>query len=198
MERFGLAALGGVQAGVRGGGASWQAVPFGSLRLPAFSQGAYAEGFWLSRHREYNRLSWNELDWRGIREQLGHVAEGLAVSGPQVEPELSFVAEGLPERTFLEMWFGYGEPSPVRVDGDMAMGYGQHRLCALANLPMCEEDRALMSLGPEGFGGLDVLSADALVPVLVDRRRVAGISLMDDAALTSPDDGDDPIFPKAA
>lgn len=148
----------------------WMGVPVESLVLPAVGDpydGRNDDAFWLSRWREYRGLEWERLDWASIRRGVTRAACCL---GPGHAPELSFEVPGLDERMFIEMWFGYGDPpvaARLEPDGSYLVTYGQHRICALMDFPMGEQDRRLMGLGDEGFAPGGPLGPATVVPVLV-------------------------------
>lgn len=154
-----------------GSQAVWTSVPLGQLEFPQVPEpydGAFDDDFWPSRHEEYNRLEWDAMDWQSVREQLAKTAQRLE-SHPEPCPELELDAPSLRERTFLEMWFGYGDPSveaQARGDGRYLVGYGQHRICAYADYPMDERDRDLMHIPACGFMPTGPLPATARIPVL--------------------------------
>lgn len=84
--------------------------------------------------------------------------------------ELEFDVPSIRERTFLEMWFGYGDPSVEvrrRADGRFDVGYGQHRICAVADYPMPARDRRLMRLGDAGFLPRGPLADGMRIPAIV-------------------------------
>ena len=84
--------------------------------------------------------------------------------------DLEFDVPSIRERTFLEMWFGYGDPSVEvrrRADGRFDVGYGQHRICAVADYPMPVRDRRLMRLGDAGFLPRGPLADATRIPVIV-------------------------------
>lgn len=93
--------------------AVWKAVPLGRLEFPQVSEpydGAFDDDFWPSRHEEYNRLEWDAMDWNAIRSQMDLASDQLE-KHPEASPDLEFDVPSIRERTFLEMWFGYGDPS---------------------------------------------------------------------------------------
>ncbi|OZG61189.1 hypothetical protein BMYO_0488 [Bifidobacterium myosotis] len=93
--------------------AVWKAVPLGRLEFPQVSEpydGAFDDDFWPSRHEEYNRLEWDAMDWNAIRSQMNLASDQLE-KHPDASPDLEFDVPSIRERTFLEMWFGYGDPS---------------------------------------------------------------------------------------
>lgn len=172
--------------------AVWKAVPLGRLEFPQVSEpydGAFDDDFWPSRHEEYNRLEWDAMDWNAIRSQMDLASEQLE-KHPEASPELEFDVPSVRERTFLEMWFGYGDPSveatsisgnrtgdtgqedaanqnaPESTPTRYRVGYGQHRICAYADYPMGARDRSLMRIPVSGFLPTGPLSPDTLIPVL--------------------------------
>ena len=171
--------------------AVWKAVPLGRLEFPRVSEpydGAFDDDFWPSRHEEYNRLEWDAMDWNAIRSQIDSASEQLE-KHPEASPELEFNVPSVRERTFLEMWFGYGDPSveataisgnrtggtgqentarhaPESTPTRYRVGYGQHRICAYADYPMGARDRSLMRIPVSGFLPTGPLSPDTLIPVL--------------------------------
>lgn len=145
--------------------AHWQSVTLAELGLDGEGQG----DFWPSRHEEYNRLEWDRMDWGAVRRELGRVAD-LVDESHATHPELEFSVPTMRERTFLEMWFGYGDPSvEARRDaaGRLAVGYGKHRICALADYPMSANDRSLMRLPDTGFTPAGPMSGKARIPLIV-------------------------------
>ncbi|KAA8816937.1 hypothetical protein CSQ85_10870 [Bifidobacterium rousetti] len=153
-----------------GSQAMWRAVPLGRLELPQASEpyeGAFDDDFWPSRHEEYNRLEWDKMDWQSIREQMDRASDQLE-QHPETSPELEFDVPSIRERTFLEMWFGYGDPSvEATADNDRyRVGYGQHRICAYADYPMGTRDRNLMRIPASGFLPTGPLSPNTRIPVL--------------------------------
>ena len=148
--------------------AYWQAVTLNDLGLNRASQ-VVDNDFWPSRHKEYNRLEWDQMDWEAVRRELTRTAE-LVRGRQQTCPELEFEVPSMRERTFLEMWFGYGDPSVEarhNNDGSLDVGYGRHRICALADYPMSEHDRDLMRLPATGFTPEGPLAGNTCVPVIV-------------------------------
>lgn len=151
--------------------ACWQAVTLNDLGLNRDSQ-TMDDNFWPSRHQEYNRLEWDQMDWEAVRRELTHTAE-LVRDSQQSRPELEFEVPSMRERTFLEMWFGYGDPSVEarhNADGSLNVGYGRHRICALADYPMSKHDRDLMRLPETGFTPEGPLAGSTFVPVIVHRN----------------------------
>ncbi|WP_055427704.1 hypothetical protein [Bifidobacterium aesculapii] len=157
-----------------GSNATWRAVPLGRLEFPQASEpyeGAFDDDFWPSRHEEYNRLEWDRMDWNAVRRQMNRVSDRLERQ-PETSPELEFDVPSIRERTFLEMWFGYGDPSveATAVDGTAStryrVGYGQHRICAYADYPMGTRDRGLMRIPASGFLPSGPLSPGTRIPVL--------------------------------
>ena len=154
-----------------GSRARWTSVPLGRLEFPQVPKpysGDFDDDFWPSRHEEYNRLEWDAMDWQAVRDQLSQAAQRLE-RHPEQQPELEFDAPSLRERTFLEMWFGYGDPSVEASetdDGHYRIGYGQHRICAYADYPMDERDRDLMRIPPTGFLPSGPLPPTTRIPVL--------------------------------
>ena len=156
-------------------GCVWRAIRLGDLVLPDASDprnGVYSPDFWISRHSEYNALQWHRIDWTLVRRELMHVAEQLA-EHPEEYPQLELAYQTIRERTFLEMWFGYGDPCceafPLG-DGRYRIGYGQHRICPVANYPLPSEAAALMKLADGAFTPGELpLPADTLLPMLVVR-----------------------------
>ena len=154
-------------------GCVWRALRLGDLVLPDAPDprsGVYGPDFWISRHSEYNALQWHRIDWRLVRDQLAAAARQLAAS-PEESPQLELAFRTIRERTFLEMWFGYGDPCceayPLG-DGRYRIGYGQHRICPVANFPLPAEAAALMKLPDGSFTpGEPPLPRDALLPMLV-------------------------------
>lgn len=168
MESFALTA-----ENARRGQAKWGAVELGRLVFPSVPDpygGDFPPEFWLSRHAEYNRLQWERIDWEAVRRELSRAAAHLAEAGEEL-PEFEFSVPTLRERTYIEMWFGYGEPAPVEArslgDGRFEVGYGQHRICAYADYPLGEADSALMKVGPRGFVPDPPLPPDTRIPMLV-------------------------------
>ena len=151
--------------------AAWHSVPLGQLEFPQVPEpydGTFDDDFWPSRHSEYNRLEWDAMDWDAIREQLGNAADQFE-RHPQSHPDLELEAPTIRERTFLEMWFGYGDPSVEASDtgdGHYRVGYGQHRVCAYADYPMNSRDRTLMRIPESGFLPSGPLAPDTRIPVL--------------------------------
>ena len=151
----------------------WRAVRLGDLVLPDASDprsGAYASDFWISRHSEYNALQWHRIDWTLVRRELARVAARLS-GHPEELPQLELEYRTIRERTFLEMWFGYGDPCceafPMG-DGRYRIGYGQHRICPVANYPLPPEAARLMKLAGGAFTPGELpLPEDALLPMLV-------------------------------
>lgn len=154
-------------------GCAWQAIRLGDLVLPDASgprAGVYAPDFWVSRHSEYNALQWHRIDWALVRRELARVA-GQLVAAPEEFPQLELDYQTIRERTFLEMWFGYGDPCceafPLD-DGRYRIGYGQHRICPVANFPLPANAATLMKLAGGAFTpGEPPLSEDTLLPMLV-------------------------------
>lgn len=157
----------------------WRAVPLGSLLLPSAPNpraGHYGDSFWAERASEYRALQWRNIDWELVRAELGRAARQLAVH-PEAEPSLELAFETIRERTFLEMWFGYGDPCIEAFptgDGRFRIGYGQHRICPVANFPLSDEDAARMGFSDGRFSPGGPLPADTLLPVLVRKRREDG------------------------
>ena len=155
-----------------GPNAVWQTIPLGSLEFPQAPEpydGDFDDDFWPSRHEEYNRLQWDAMDWHAIRDQIGKAANRLE-RRPEANPELEFDVPSVRERTFLEMWFGYGDPSVEAIktdDGRYQVGYGQHRICAYADYPMGARDRDLMHIPDTGFLPTGPLSPDTRIPMLM-------------------------------
>lgn len=155
-----------------GPSATWESVALGQLIFPQVPEpyaGDFDNTFWPSRHEEYNRLEWDALDWNTVRNQLHKVTDQLAEQ-PSMQPELEFEVPSIRERTFLEMWFGYGDPSVEASrtgSNQYKVGYGQHRICAYADYPMCSRDRELMRISPSGFLPSGPLSPDTRIPILV-------------------------------
>lgn len=148
-------------------GAYWQSVALADLGLDGGKQ--EDTDFWPSRHEEYNRLEWDRMDWNAVRRELDHVA-AIVDSCHATHPELEFSVPSMRERTFLEMWFGYGDPSvEARRDaaGHLAVGYGKHRICALADYPMSASDRSLMRLPDSGFTPAGPMPGDSRIPLIV-------------------------------
>lgn len=160
-----------------GPSATWQSVALGQLIFPQVREpyaGDCDDDFWPSRHEEYNRLEWDALDWNAVRTQLHKVTDQLAEQ-PSMQPELEFDVPSIRERTFLEMWFGYGDPSVEahRVGQDRyEVGYGQHRICAYADYPMQPRDRDLMRIPASGFLPSGPLSPNTRIPMLIHDAAV--------------------------
>ena len=154
-------------------GCEWQAIRLVDLVLPDAPDpcaGEYDEDFWISRHSEYNALQWHRTDWAMVRRELTRAAAQL-VDRPEESPQLELAYRTIRERTFLEMWFGYGDPCceafPLG-DGRYRIGYGQHRICPVANYPLPPTAAALMKLEAGAFTpGEPSLSEDTLLPMLV-------------------------------
>ena len=164
-----------------GASATWESVALGQLTFPQVPkpyEGDFDSDFWPSRHEEYNRLEWDALDWQAIRTQLDNVA-GKLEQQPSPQPELEFDVPSVRERTFLEMWFGYGDPSVEahRIGQDRyEVGYGQHRICAYADYPMQPGDRDLMRIPASGFLPGEPLSPDTRIPMLIHDAAADGMS----------------------
>ena len=156
-------------------GCVWRAIRLGDLVLPDASDprnGAYSPDFWISRHSEYNALQWHRIDWVLVRRELTRAAERL-VEHPEECPQLELAYRTIRERTFLEMWFGYGDPCceafPMG-NGRYRIGYGQHRICPVANYPLPVDAATLMKLTDGAFTpGEPPLPEDTLLPMLVIR-----------------------------
>ena len=151
--------------------ATWRSVPISALSFPSVPNpyaGEFAPDFWLERYREYNGLRWHELDWARIRASLARTAAQLKAS-PSAAPTLELGAETIDERMFLEMWFGYGDPTvkAARTADGLVVRYGQHRICALADFPLSPSDCALLRVGQRGFVDDGPLPADTALPILV-------------------------------
>ncbi|KAA8825721.1 hypothetical protein EMO92_04445 [Bifidobacterium reuteri] len=117
--------------------AVWKAVPLGRLEFPQVREpydGAFDDDFWPSRHEEYNRLEWDAMDWNAIRSQMDSASEQLE-KHPEASPELEFNVPSARERTFLEMWFGYGDPSveATAISGNRTGGTGHTENTDTAN-----------------------------------------------------------------
>ncbi|OZG64525.1 hypothetical protein BHAP_0986 [Bifidobacterium hapali] len=160
-----------------GSAAVWKSVALGQLTFPQAPnpyEADFDDTFWTSRHEEYNRLEWDTLDWHAIRTQLSNVAHKLEQQ-PDSQPELEFDVPSIRERTFLEMWFGYGDPSVEahRIGQDRyEVGYGQHRICAYADYPMQPRDRDLMRIPASGFLPSGPLSPNTHIPMLIHDATV--------------------------
>ena len=164
MEAFSLTANNNI-----GPEAVWTSIPLEQLDLPKASEGTLDKDFWPSRHEEYNRLEWDAMDWHAVRDQLGKVADRLERQ-PDSNPELEFTVPTMRERTFLEMWFGYGDPSVEARSTDhdrYHVAFGQHRICAYADYPMSEHDRDVMRIPESGFLPSGPLSPNTRIPMLV-------------------------------
>ena len=154
-------------------GCVWRAIRLGDLVLPDAPDprnGVYAPDFWISRHSEYNALQWHRIDWALVHRELTRAAEQL-VEHPEECPQLELAYRTIRERTFLEMWFGYGDPCceafPMG-NGRYRIGYGQHRICPVANYPLSSEAAILMKLSDGAFTpGEPPLPEDTLLPMLV-------------------------------
>lgn len=154
-------------------GCVWRAIRLGDLVLPDAADsraGVYSPDFWIARHSEYNALQWHRIDWALVRRELMRVSEQLAGHSEEF-PQLELGYRTIRERTFLEMWFGYGDPCCEAFpagDGRYRIGYGQHRICPVANYPLPVEAAALMKLANGAFTpGEPPLSEDVLLPMLV-------------------------------
>lgn len=151
--------------------AHWRSVALDDLALgqEALGNEANETDFWPSRHEEYNRLEWDRMDWGAVRRELGRAAAIVDVADAAC-PELEFIVPSMRERTFLEMWFGYGDPSVEAcpdATGRLAVGYGKHRIRAVADYPMSPRDRSLMRLPDTGFTPDGPLPGATRIPLIV-------------------------------
>lgn len=142
---------------------TWRAVTLGDLSVPHPDA-----DFWAERCREYRALQWNRMDWAFIREQLERIAvqlQGVSCS----QPEISVIGGTERERSFLEMWFGYGDPRcAARVRGGrLEVTSGRHRVLAVSNQPLDEEDARYLGLDGNAFAPGDPLPKSALLPIFV-------------------------------
>lgn len=146
--------------GARG---AWRAVRIGSMGLPAGTG-----DFWAERCREYRALQWNQMDWGFVREQLERVASQLGSVSCEA-PEIVIPGGTARERTFLEMWFGYGDAccSARLRGGRLEVGCGQHRVLAVANRAIASEDARLLGLSGTAFSAGEPLPADTMLPIFV-------------------------------